>query len=198
MKFLTELCHLEGKKIILASRSPRRIEMLHSLGLEFEIFPARVDENLTAYQDEIEFARLLAQSKAHWVYRQRPEADLIIGADTIVVKEGKIFGKPNDHGEARAMLQSLSGATHQVITGICLRSPAQEIVDHEITEVIFAPLSVEEIETYLASGEPFDKAGAYGIQGLAAVFVERIEGCYFNVMGFPLARFYRFLKEMAL
>lgn len=196
MKFLTELCHLEGKKIILASQSPRRIEMLHSLGLEFEIFPAQVDEDPAVYRDEIEFARLIAKSKADWVHERRPEADLIIAADTIVVKEGKIFGKPRGHTEARAMLQALSAATHQVVTAVCLRSPAQEIVDHETTDVAFSPLSAEEIELYLASGEPFDKAGAYGIQGPAAVFVEKINGCYFNVMGFPLARFYRQLKRM--
>lgn len=194
MKFLTELCHLEGKKIILASQSPRRIEMLHSLGVEFEIFPAQVDENPAIYRDEVEYACLIAKSKADWVHEKRPEADLIIAADTIVVKEGKIFGKPRDHAEARAMLQTLSGATHQVITGICLRSAAQEIIDHEITDVVFAPLSPEEIELYLASGEPFDKAGAYGIQGFASALIERIEGCYFNVVGFPLARFYRHLR----
>lgn len=196
MKFLTELCHLEGKKIILASQSPRRIEMLHSLGVEFEIFPAQVDENPAAYRDEIEFARLVAQSKAGWVHEKRPEADLIIAADTIVVKEGNIFGKPRDHAEARAMLQTLSGATHQVITGICLRSATQEIIDHEITDVVFTSLSAEEIELYLASGEPFDKAGAYGIQGFASALIERIDGCYFNVVGFPLARFYRHLKTL--
>ncbi len=196
MKFLTELCHLEGKKIILASQSPRRIEMLHSLGLEFEIFPAQVDEDPAAYQDEIEFARLIAKSKADWVHDKRPETDLIIAADTIVVKDGNIFGKPRGHTEARTMLQALGGAIHQVITAICLRSEKEEIIDHEVTDVTFAPLSPEEIELYLASGEPFDKAGAYGIQGPAAVFVKKIDGCYFNVMGFPLARFYRHLKSL--
>lgn len=196
MKFLTELCHLEGKKIILASQSPRRIEMLHSLGVEFEIFPAQVDENPAIYRDEVEYACLVAKSKAGWVHEKRPEADLIIAADTIVVKEGNIFGKPRDHAEARAMLQTLSGATHQVITGICLRSATQEIIDHEITDVVFASLSAEEIELYLASGEPFDKAGAYGIQGFASALIERIDGCYFNVVGFPLARFYRHLKTL--
>jgi septum formation protein len=198
MRFLNEVCHLEGKKVILASQSPRRIEMLHSIGLEFEIYPARVDENPLSYRDEIEYARLIARSKAGWVHERRPDADLIIAADTIVVKDGKIFGKPRDQAEARAMLQTLSGTTHQVITGICLRSRTQEIVDHEITEVFFAQLFREEIEIYLASGEPFDKAGGYGIQGFASPFIERVEGCYFNVVGFPIARFYRRLKEIQL
>jgi len=196
MNSLSELCRLEGKEIILASQSPRRIEMLHSLGLKFKIYPAEVDENPASYRDEIEYARHNAASKAEWVLRQHPSAHLVIAADTIVVKDSQILEKPQDSPHARQMLKMLSGTTHRVITGICLQNAAQQIIDHEITAVTFYPLSDDEIDLYIASGEPFDKAGAYGIQGFAAIFVEKIEGCYFNVMGFPLAKFYRRLQEM--
>jgi septum formation protein len=198
MRFLNELCNLEGKKIILASQSPRRIEMLHSLGLEFEIYPARVDESPESYRDEIEYVYHNAASKAEWVYQKHPSAGLVISADTIVVKDGRILEKPKDSDDAGKMLKMLSGATHQVVTGICLLTSAAKIIDHEITNVTFVPLSGREIDAYLASGEPFDKAGAYGIQGFASIFIQRIEGCYFNVVGFPIAKFYQHLREIRL
>lgn len=198
MKFLAELCHLEGKNIILASQSPRRIEMLHSLGLEFQICPADVDENPASYHDEIDFVHHNAGSKADWVFQKHPAADLIIAADTIVVKEGKILEKPKDFADARRMLSLLAATTHQVITGFCLRAGGQHIIDHEITAVTFYPLSDHEIDSYLASGEPFDKAGAYGIQGFASIFIQKIDGCYFNVVGFPIPKFYQHLKKLEL
>jgi septum formation protein len=119
----------------------------------------------------------------------------VLGADTVVVLGDRVLEKPADANDAREMLRALSGVRHTVITGICLRSPAGSVVDCESTHVYFAPLSEREIEEYASSGEPMDKAGAYAIQGLASKFVERIEGCYFNVMGLPLALFYRHWKN---
>ena len=197
MKFLTDLCHLDGKKVLLASRSPRRIEMLRSLGLDFEAITADVDENPESFSDPADFAEQNAREKARWVW-QRHTADVVIAADTIVVCDGKIFGKPSDREDACRMLCALSGATHQVISGICLRTPAREIIDHEITEVTFYPLSDDEIRAYIATGETADKAGAYAIQGFAGVFVKRMSGSYSNVMGFPLAKFYQDLKSLTV
>ena len=196
-QFISQLCGLEDKKVVLASQSPRRIELLRHNGLMFDIYPVDGEETVQSYTDAIDYARQLARWKAEWVW-QRVTADLVIAADTIVVKDNEIFGKPGNENEAREILRTLSNATHEVITALCLISAQQEIVDHEVTEVTFYPLSDVEIESYLASGEPFDKAGAYGIQGLAGLFVKRIEGCYFNVMGFPLGRFYQRLKGMAV
>lgn len=196
MDFLTDLCHLHDRKIILASQSPRRIEMLRQLGLRFEIRPAQTDEQPAVYSDAIDFVRHVALEKAEWVWDRSP-ADLIIAADTIVTMEGEIFGKPADRAAAREVLLRLGGHTHEVITGICLKTPTMEILDQEITRVTFHPLTEAEVDQYLDSGEPFDKAGAYGIQGLASLFVRRVEGCYFNVIGFPVARFYQHLRELS-
>lgn len=193
--FISRLCHLEDKKIVLASGSPRRIELLRRNGLVFEVNPAEIKESVPDYTDAGDYARQLARKKAEWVW-ERVSADLVIAADTVVVMAGDIIEKPRDDADARRILKRLSDATHEVITAFCLRSRFQEVVDEEITSVTFYPLSDREIEAYLASGEPFDKAGAYGIQGLAGLFVKRIEGCYFNVMGFPLGSFYQRLKGM--
>ena len=197
MGFISELCALDTTKIILASQSPRRIEMLRAAGLQFEIRPADVDENPPGYHNEVDYVRSNAHSKAEWVW-ERNSADLVIAADTVVVREGRILEKPASRADARAMLQSLSAATHEVITGICLRCETQEIIDHESTRVVFSALEDREIDHYLDSGEPYDKAGAYGIQGLAGLFIERVDGCYFNVVGFPIARFYRHLRTLRL
>ena len=195
MNFLTQLCHLENKRIILASQSPRREEMLRAGGLEFEVVPAQTRENPHHFKDEIDYVRQSAHIKASWVW-ERVQADLLIAADTIVVKDGQIFEKPRDDAEARAVLKTLSGVTHQVITAFCLRSRKQEIIDHEITDVTFYPLTEREIDAYLSTGEPYDKAGGYGIQGWGGIFIEKVQGCYFNVVGFPLGRFYQRLKEL--
>ena len=196
MDFLNELYNLNSKKITLASRSPRRIGLLKQIGMTFDIQPADVDEQPESYQNEADYACQNAQSKGDWVWERFP-ADLVISADTIVVKDGKIFEKPRDHADAAHMLKQLSGQTHRVISGFYMRSRDKTILDHEITDVTFLTLSESEIQAYLATGESFDKAGAYGIQGYGALFVEKVDGCYFNVMGFPLAKFYQLLKEIS-
>ena len=193
--FLLELLELEGKTIVLASRSPRRRHLLASVGLTFQVVPAQVSETLSPLAGPDTYAKSLARRKARWV-AQRVQADLIIGADTVVVAEGRILEKPGDRDHARRMLQTLAGAWHEVITGLCLITPHREIIDSETTRVHFAPLTDREINTYLRSDEPLDKAGAYGIQGLAGLFISEIQGCYYNVVGFPLPRFYAHLKSL--
>jgi len=194
MKFISLLCRLEDKKIVLASQSPRRIELLRSVGLEFEIYPPQIEEKRPPGMSPVEYVRHNAGEKAHWV-SQHLDFDLIISADTVVTRGNDIFEKPATRTQAEEMLHRLSGKTHQVITGFCLQGKNRHIIDHEITEVTFYPLSQAEIKIYLQSDEPFDKAGAYGIQGFASLFIEKIEGCYFNVVGFPLGKFYQQLKS---
>lgn len=195
MKFISLLCNLEDKKIVLASQSPRRIGLLRSVGLEFEIYPPQFDEKPLPGFSPSDYVQHNASEKAHWVAKH-VEYDLIIAADTVVTLDGHIFEKPDGHNEANNMLQKLSDRTHDVITGFCLLTPEEKIIDHELTRVTFYKLSDTEIEMYLNSDEPFDKAGAYGIQGFAALFIKWLEGCYFNVMGFPLGKFYQRLKKL--
>lgn len=195
--FLTEVSRLSGKKIVLASQSPRRIALLRSAGLTFEIVPSNTDEQIGEKVDSIQFVRDMSLKKAQLVW-EKVDADLVIGADTIVTMDNEIFGKPKDAAEAAAMLHKLSGRIHHVISGFCLLSRDDKIVDHEITKVTFYRLSNDEINAYLATKEYSDKAGAYGIQGFASLFVKKIEGCYFNVVGFPLGKFYQCLKEISI
>ena len=185
-------------KLILASSSPRRAEILRHAGIAFEPLPANIDETRWPHEKPVELVERLASSKAQAAtWRAAPPA-IVIGADTEVVLDGDIFGKPIGEEDARAMLERLSGRTHEVITGLCaIRLPGGETrVEHEITRVTFAPMSDKEMGDYVASGEPFGKAGGYGIQGRAGRFITRVEGCYFNVVGLPLARVYRILGEM--
>lgn len=181
-------------KLVLASASPRRHEILACAGIPFVVRIAAVVENHDGSEAPVDLARRLACEKAGAV----PCADeeIVLAADTVVVLEGQILGKPKDAADAARMLELLSGREHEVITGICLRHAGGVIVDHESTRVRFAPLSPAEIAAYVASGEPADKAGAYAIQGRACRFIERIEGCYFNVVGLPIARVYRHLKTL--
>jgi septum formation protein len=137
-----------------------------------------------------------AKAEAAWVDRKDGGDEVVLGADTIVVAGEAVLEKPADAGDARRMLEALSGRWHTVITGICLRHRRGAILDSESTQVHFVELERAEIDTYVASGEPMDKAGAYAIQGLASKFIDRIEGCYFNVMGLPLARVYRHWKSL--
>ncbi len=181
---------------ILASRSPRRHKLLAQLGLDFEVHPSDLDEQATLYQPPDELVEHLALAKARLVAPCFPEA-LTLGADTIVVIDGTVLNKPADAAEARAMLRRLSGRTHTVYTGLALLHPVskREVTASEATRVSFAPLSDEEIEAYIATGSPLDKAGAYGIQDdYGAVFIRRIEGDYYNVVGLPLHRLYRLLR----
>lgn len=171
-------------KLILASGSPRRQEMIAGLGMEFEIKVPDVDESVRPGERPLAYAERVAADKARAVLAGPDE--VILAADTIVVFGEQILGKPQDEQHAREMLQALSGRTHEVITGFCLRSQDKEVVKTVSTEVQFMTLSEMEIAHYVASGEPMDKAGSYGIQGGAAYMVRRIDGSYSNVVGLPL------------
>jgi septum formation protein len=179
--------------LVLASASPRRSELLTQAGFEFRVIPSWVPEELQAGEDAISFATRLAREKAQAVFEAQSELDvaenplLVLGADTIVVVDGEILGKPPDAAGAASMLAKLSGRTHQVITGVALVSRAGMESAAEVTLVRMRTLSTEEIEAYVATGEPMDKAGAYAIQGRAARWIPRIQGCYFNVVGLPIA-----------
>lgn len=180
--------------LVLASRSPRRQEILRQAGIAFTVRAAEVDETPLAGEKPDEYVRRLAEAKALAAPRQAGET--VLGADTTVVIDDEILGKPADDGDARRMLRLLAGRRHEVLTGICLSRDRHLVRDWAATAVWFAPLSEPEIDGYVASGEPMDKAGAYAIQGLASKFVTRIEGCYFNVMGLPVALVYRRLQEL--
>jgi septum formation protein len=185
-------------RLILASASPRRRELLKNAGLDFEVRPSAVVERAAAGELPEEFARRAAREKALDVAAAAPAGTLVLGADTVVAIGNEILGKPAGAADAARTLQKLSGATHRVITGVCLvRAPANiEAEEHETTRVTFRRLDEKEIAEYLDTSEPFDKAGAYGIQGFASRFVTRIEGCYFNVVGLPVARVVGSLKPL--
>ena len=184
-------------RLILASRSPRRQELLRQAGFAFEVRPSRIEEVVRPGESAEDFACRAAQEKALEVAAPSPPDTLVLGADTVVAVNGELLGKPRDAEDARRMLRLLSGGTHRVITGVCVVRAPREIkaLRYETTSVTFRHLDEEEIQNYLASGEPFDKAGAYGIQGLASKFVTRVEGCYFNVVGLPVALVYEILKQ---
>jgi septum formation protein len=184
------------KKIILASGSPRRKLLLEQIGLEFSTWPANIDEDLSTPVPPQELVQVIAYHKAQEVSRQL-DGGIVVAADTIVVWQGTIMGKPDNRDEAFMMLSRLSGQSHQVITGICVINVQDNVsdLDVEITDVFFAHLSSEEINCYLECGEWVDKAGAYAIQGLGALLVTRIEGCYFNVVGLPLNRLKLMLRK---
>ena len=184
-------------KLLLASNSPRRRELLRNAGFDFEVIPSGVDEG-EPVSGELpeEYARRVARDKALEVAARSPSGSLVLGADTIVTLGGLILGKPAGPSDATRMLRLLSGQTHEVITAICLvRAPDQiAALKHETTFVTFRELNEDEIHAYVASQEPFDKAGAYAIQGLASKFVTHISGCYFNVVGLPVSLLYEILK----
>ncbi|MGA2630711.1 MAG: Maf family protein [Terriglobia bacterium] len=185
-------------RLILASASPRRRELLACAGFEFEVRASRTDEIPQPGELPESFARRAARDKALAVAASELPGILVLGADTIVVAGDEILGKPADPADVTRMLRRLSGITHRVITGVCVvRSPQQvEALTHETTTVTFRSLDEAEIAAYVASGESMDKAGAYGIQGLASKFVTRVEGCYFNVVGLPVAAVYDLLKPL--
>lgn len=186
------------KKIILASQSPRRRELLTQIGLEFEVHPAGGEEIITS-SDPVEVVKSLAAQKAGAVKEeleaQLPENWLVIGADTIVVYDGKILGKPRDEADAVRMLTMLQGQTHSVYTGVTLLEEGKQTTFAEETKVTMYPMTEEEIHWYVDTKEPMDKAGAYGIQGLCARFVKEIQGDYNNVVGLPVGRIYQELKD---
>ena len=177
--------------MILASQSPRRRELLSLITEDFRIIPAKGEEILPEGISPKEAVILLSQQKAEEIYREYKN-ETIIAADTVVAAEGQILGKPQDEQDAADMLKMLSGKSHSVFTGVCIISPTGEMKSFaEETTVEFYPLSDEEIDAYVASGEPMDKAGAYGIQDKGALLVKEIKGDYYNVMGLPVGRLYR-------
>jgi septum formation protein len=176
--------------VVLASGSPRRRELLATLGIEFQVVPADIDESVLPGERPIPYVRRLAAAKAATVGRAHGDR-LVIAADTTVDVDGEILGKPADAPEARRMLRLLGGRTHRVHTGLAVRCAGQRAVDVETTLVTFAELDDAMIDWYVATGEPYDKAGGYGMQGKASVLVERIEGSVSNVIGLPLARLVR-------
>ena len=185
-------------RIILASSSPRRAEILRQAGIPFEMLATNSDESPRENESPPELVLRLAKAKASAAAAQTFGPAIVLGADTEVIIDGQVLGKPVSSDDARTMLRRLSGRVHDVITGLALiRVPGNALrVEHETTRVTFAAMSEEEIAAYIATGEPFDKAGAYAIQGIGGRYVTRIDGCYFNVMGLPLARLYRMLREL--
>ena len=178
-------------ELILASQSPRRRELLERLGLHFAVRAADLDESMDAARPPAEEVARLSAEKAAAV---DPGSAVVVAADTVVVLDGRVLGKPRSADEAAEMLRALSGRAHQVMTGVTVRRGGRAETDTVVTDVHFRPLTDREIAAYVATGEPMDKAGAYGIQGLASIFVDRLDGDYYNVMGLPLCRLCRMLR----
>ena len=197
------------RNLILASASPRRKELLAAAGFEIDVIPPTIEERQRTGEPADEFVRRMAREKAHQVLSRLPPGmpQIVLGADTVVAINDNTLGKPASYEDAAAMLRLLSGCTHRVLTAVCLLDrpdlkagsshPIRELVEIASTEVTFSPLSEEEIRDYVATGEPFDKAGAYAIQGRASKFVVSIEGCYFNVVGLPVSLVYRMLQQLS-
>jgi septum formation protein len=184
-------------RIILASSSPRRREILGSLGLAFDVRPADVDESLREGEDPFDAAERLAREKAAVAAAGAGDA-LVVAADTLVVLEGRALGKPRDREDARRMLSALSGRPHDVVTGVALRRAGRVVSGREVTRVVFAPMTDAEVEGYVASGEPDDKAGAYALQGIGGLFVARVEGSSSNVVGLPVRLLYILARELGV
>jgi septum formation protein len=180
--------------LILASTSPRRRELLAAAGIAFEAREPIADETRQAEESPIDYVVRVAREKAISIAAH--PGDIVLGADTIVCVQGEVLGKPLNQDDARRMLRSLSGRSHWVYTGFCLVSDRRTISDSVATEVVIDDLSNGEIDAYVESGEPLDKAGAYAIQGLASKFVREIRGCYQNVVGLPVSRVYRHLRAL--
>ena len=190
------------ERIILASKSPRRAEILRAVDWPFEAVAAGVDETRTSDEDAVGYVRRLAREKAETVAERLAAKEylgkLVLGADTVVVVSGEILGQPLDREDARRMLTRLSGKWHEVLTGVALVRVGQSAgkVEHETTRVRFAELNDKEIDWYVATGEPMDKAGAYAVQGRAALFIEEIEGDYFNIVGLPIRLVYELSQQI--
>ncbi len=182
-------------QLILASQSPRRKELLGLFHIPFTVRVADIDETMDPLKEPAREVARVSRAKAEAVPRDR--GDIVVAADTIVVLGGRVLGKPADEADAVAMLTALSGRDHQVMTGLTVLRDGQVLTHTEITDIHFRPLSQKEIEAYVASGEPMDKAGAYGIQGGAALFAEKMHGDYYNVMGLPVCRLWQLLQRIA-
>jgi septum formation protein len=184
-------------RLLLASASPRRAELLRAAGISFDIQPANADESVHPGEQPAAYVQRVAEAKAR-VVLPRAGARVVLAADTTVVVDGDIFGKPQNGQDAVRMLRALRGRRHEVMTGVTLAAAARVMTRVETTAVEFAPLSEDEIDWYVASGEPADRAGAYAVQGLASRFVTRVEGSYSNVVGLPVSLVYDMLKEFAI
>jgi septum formation protein len=186
------------QKLVLASKSPRRAEILRSVGWESEAVAADIDETRFAAEDAVSYVERLARAKAEIVADGLRES-LVLGADTVVLIDEEILGQPRDDEDARRMLQLLSGRWHEVLTGVALMrpgQPSQVLIEHETTRVRFAELSAAEIDWYISTGEPMGKAGAYAIQGRAALFIEEVQGDFFNVVGLPVRLVYEMSRRL--
>jgi septum formation protein len=197
-----ELNSIAGKELLLASTSPRRAEILRAVGWPFTVFPVSIDESPKPSEPAAAYVERLAYEKAAAATQQQPRTSgLVLGADTVVVVDGLMLGKPRDREDARRMLRLLSGRWHEVLTGVALvrdgETPERSVA-HETTRVHFSSLAEEEIEWYVATGEPMDKAGAYAVQGRAALFIEAIDGDFWNIVGLPVRLVYKLAREMSL
>lgn len=181
-------------RFVLASQSPRRADLLEAAGFSFEVRPVGVDESILPGESPHGYVLRLALEKARSACRD--PGDVCLGADTTVLLDGRMLGKPSDAREAAEMLRFLSGRTHEVLTGVALVGPGGQAYDVAITQVTFLQMTEQEIAWYVATGEPQDKAGAYAIQGFAARFVESIAGSYSNVVGLPVSLVYRMLRDV--
>lgn len=184
-------------RIILASASPRRAELLKQIGVVFELAPSQIEERPHPDEAPADYITRIARAKVIAVARER-SAGLIIGADTVVVLNGQVMGKPENETDAQKMLRQLSGKWHAVLTGVALYDvqTRHEVADYEKTLVKFAQMTDAEIEWYVRTGEPMDKAGAYGIQGLGGLFVDEVAGNYYNVVGLPIPLVYRLARRL--
>lgn len=182
-------------RLTLASASPRRAELLRAAGIPFDVLPVEVDEAFFPDERPEQSVARLAEAKAGAGAAMRPD-EIVLGADTTVVVRGQALGKPADAEDAARMLRLLSGRTHEVLTGICLRRGNRRLVHVEPTRVRMARMDESEITWYISTGEPYDKAGAYAVQGLASRFILQIEGSYSNVVGLPISNVYQLLKEL--
>ncbi len=180
--------------LVLASRSPRRRELLDAAAIAHTVRPADIDESVIPGEQPIAYVQRMAREKAFAIARS--DSEIVLAADTTVICEGQIMGKPADEAEAASMLRRLSGKWHEVITGICLLHRTAVVEDHASTRVWFSRISDETIEEYVRSGEPADKAGAYAIQGIASRYIERIDGSYSNVVGLPIELVWRALTQI--
>ncbi|MBA3644615.1 MAG: septum formation inhibitor Maf [Gemmatimonadaceae bacterium] len=187
---------MKKRKVVLASSSPRRRDLLDLIGIKHDVRPADIDESMRAGERASDYAERLAREKAEAIGDD--SSDIVIGADTVVVIDGRVLGKPVNEQQASAMLESLGGRTHTVVTAIAIVADGRTSSGVEQVTVTFRALTADEISSYVATGEPMDKAGAYGIQGFGATLVERIEGDYFAVMGLPLVRLVRLLAERGI
>jgi len=185
-------------RILLASASPRRAQLLQQIGVEFEVLAVDIDESLRAGEAPRDYVQRLALEKARQGYRQQRNAVPVLGSDTIVMVDEHILGKPTDKDDALAMLSLLSGRQHQVLTAVAMVDGEKSRCLTSVSQVYFSALSEAEMQAYWDSGEPADKAGAYGIQGLAGQFIERLDGSYSGVMGLPLFETAQLLKEFGI